>query len=72
MTKAEEFILSHVLGKRVMRICPMTPDESNAEGWVHNPEAMVLELDNGVKLYPAQTLGYTPIYGELNDKRFKI
>ena len=74
VSETEDFIMSSVLGKRIIRIRPMTPDESKAECWPHRPDITVLELENGTKLY-APPLGVgreAKVYGEHKGKLFRI
>jgi len=64
---AEEFVLTNVLGHMVKTIRPMTKEEYEAESWTRDgdsPDVMVMELDNGVRLYASQEKGYTPLLGE--------
>ena len=72
----EEFVLNNIVGKRIVRIRPMSIEESRSENWKHNPNVMVIELANGVKLFPSQGLhesgNYHPLYGEYKGKCFTL
>lgn len=42
-------------GKTIENVRPMTAEEARLEGWGDSPhQAMVIELDDGSKLYPSQ------------------
>ena len=73
ISKTEEFVMSAVLGQRILRIRPMSPDESRGEHWEHRPDIMILELGNGAKLYaPVGVNQEHAIYGQVGGRRFKI
>ena len=75
MEDVEGFVLDNVLGHRVTMIRPMTTEEYRDESWKpekDKPDVMVIELDNGLKLYASQEKGYTPLFGDFNGRCFTV
>jgi hypothetical protein len=46
--------LKELIGKKIVRIRPMSEAEKDAEGWENSGATSVIELDNGILIYPSQ------------------
>lgn len=46
--------MQEIVGAKIVGARVMTKEEQEAEGWDFRGDAVLLELDNGMRLYPSQ------------------
>ncbi len=69
-------LLNELIGKKIVRLRPMTKNEREDEGWEnHHSATSVIELEGGILIYPSsddEGNGAGTLFGKDGKERFYI